>query len=226
MKALDRGQTPTITPDLTDELFVVQVDADGVARDGRASIGTLLEATASSQYARPSSLMMAGAISETIPRYLVGNTASIVTGKEHLTAIWLPAGATVTTITYRSSGTAAATSSHCWFSLRDSSRNLLGITSNDTAASPWPANTSKSLNLASPYAVTTSGWYYVGVMVSATTVPTLVGMATSATYQLLEPVLHGRDDTNAGLTTPATAPATSASLASASGGVTPWAWVS
>lgn len=50
MKALDRGQTPTITPDLTDELFVVQVDADGVARDGRASIGTLLEATASSQY--------------------------------------------------------------------------------------------------------------------------------------------------------------------------------
>ncbi len=179
-----------------------------------------------SQYARPSSLMMAGAISETIPRYLVGNTASIVTGKEHLTAIWLPAGATVTTITYRSSGTAAATSSHCWFSLRNSSRNLLGITSNDTAASPWSANTSKSLNLASPYAVTTSGWYYVGVMVSATTVPTLVGMATSATYQLLEPVLHGRDDTNAGLTTPATAPATSASLASASGGVTPWAWVS
>ena len=51
MKALDRGQIPTITPDLTDELFVVQVDADGVARDGRASIGTLLEATASSQYA-------------------------------------------------------------------------------------------------------------------------------------------------------------------------------
>ncbi len=50
MKALDRGQTPTITPDLTDELFIVQVDADGVARDGRASIGTLLEATASSQF--------------------------------------------------------------------------------------------------------------------------------------------------------------------------------
>lgn len=50
MKALDRGQTPTITPDLTDELFIVQVDADGVARDGRASIGTLLDATASSQY--------------------------------------------------------------------------------------------------------------------------------------------------------------------------------
>lgn len=53
MKALDRGQTPTITPDLTDELFIVQVDEGGVARDGRASIGTLLEATASSQFLVP-----------------------------------------------------------------------------------------------------------------------------------------------------------------------------
>lgn len=62
MKALDRGQTPTITPDLTDELFIVQVDADGVARDGRASIGTLLEATASSQFLpwRPSTAYTAG----------------------------------------------------------------------------------------------------------------------------------------------------------------------
>lgn len=62
MKALDRGQTPTITPDLTDELFIVQVDADGVARDGRASIGTLLEATASSQFLpwQPSTAYTAG----------------------------------------------------------------------------------------------------------------------------------------------------------------------
>lgn len=47
MKALDRGQTPYVaTPDTTDEVGFVQVDADGVARDARSTFAGIAGAVA------------------------------------------------------------------------------------------------------------------------------------------------------------------------------------
>ena len=94
MKALDRGQTPTITPDLTDELFVVQVDADGVARDGRASIGTLLEATASSQYQPIASTPQrtVAAMSSTTSNYVSMPDLAALSGATQLDIRWIELG--------------------------------------------------------------------------------------------------------------------------------------
>lgn len=55
MKALDRGQTPYVaTPDTTDEVGFVQVDADGVARDARSTFAGIAGAVAATVAVDPS----------------------------------------------------------------------------------------------------------------------------------------------------------------------------
>ena len=55
MKALDRGQTPYVaTPDTTDEVGFVQVDADGVARDARSTFAGFAGAVAATVAVDPS----------------------------------------------------------------------------------------------------------------------------------------------------------------------------
>lgn len=73
-----------------------------------------------------------------------------------------------------------------------------------------------TLYIATPYTVpaASAGAAYLSCMVAATTVPTLVAAASasSQSVQLLAPVPFGQDVTNTGLTTPASAPGTSAAL--------------
>ncbi len=84
--------------------------------------------------------------------------------------------------------------------LFDSSRNQLAVTSNDTTTA-WAANTVKTLLVTTPYTVTTSGLYYVGIMVAATTVPTLKGPAALTATQVhgAAPIING--NSSSGLTT-------------------------
>lgn len=153
---------------------------------------------------------------------MLNTVAALVTGDEFLVAIPLRAGMLVSTIVFYSGGTALSGGSNQWFSLRNSSLGLLGVTSDDTSTA-WAANAEKPLNLATAYLVPSNGLYYLGIMVNATTVPTLSGVnSISGALGGLAPVLTGRDQTHTGLTNPASAPTTS-TLATT--GAYPWAYV-
>jgi hypothetical protein len=134
------------------------------------------------------------------------NAAYLVSGQQSLAMLHLDAGTLVTNVAFYSGSTAAVTPTNQWFSLYDVSRNLLAVTADGTTGA-WAANTRKSLALATPYQVTASGLYYVGIMVAAATVPNMLGIDQSNGIAATQvPKLYGRDTTNTGLTTPATAP--------------------
>ena len=145
------------------------------------------------------------------------------TGAQSFALCWLPAG-TISSISFMSGTTAAVSPTNQWFSIYDSSRNKLAVTADDTTTA-WAANTLKTLTISGGYTVATEGYYYIGIMVAAATVPTLYGSNITATNMIaLPPVMGGRDATNTGLTTPATAPATAAALTVTSGVM--WCYVS
>lgn len=152
------------------------------------------------------------AISETFPRGIsgVGVAIGLTSGLLRMTAIPLQAGQVVTTLGVMSGTTAAAGSTHCWFGLWTPARGLAGVTNDDTAAAPWASNTLKTLALATPYTVPTTGLYYLGCVVVASTTPSLTGITSTTQLNGLAPILSGTSD--AALTDPASAPATAAAL--------------
>lgn len=154
--------------------------------------------------------VLSGALYETIDRDLVDevNTALLSSGRLSLQAIWLPANVTITSISFWSATTAGATLTNQLFGLFDSSYNLLRSSVNDTSTA-WAANSRKTLALTSTFTTTYSGIHYLGIMVAATTVPTIKGNTAKTGGQLnaSAPTMGGTSTT--GLTTalPATAAA-------------------
>ncbi len=154
--------------------------------------------------------VLSGALYETFDRNMCDevNTAVLSTGRLSLQAIYLPAGTVVSSISFWSATTAAGTPTNQLFGLYDSSLNLLRSSSNDTTTA-WAANSKKTLALTSTFTTTYSGLYYLGIMVTATTVPTLKGNTAKTGGQLnaAAPSMGGTSTT--GLTTalPATAAA-------------------
>lgn len=139
------------------------------------------------------------------------NDGQLATGRLNLHRIFLPKGLSITTISYFSFTTALTVGVNQWFALFDSSRNKLAITADDTSTA-WAANTKKTLTVTGgPYVTTTTGWYYTGIMVKATTVPSLSAIGNGITnIRGLAPIPCGVADT--GLTNPASCPATAAAL--------------
>lgn len=154
--------------------------------------------------------VLSGQLYETFDRDLCDevNTAALSSGRLQLAAIWLPAGITISNISFWSATTALATGTNQLFGLFDSSYNLLRSTTNDTSTA-WAANSRKNLSLTSTFTTTYSGLHYIGCMVAATTVPTLKGNTAKTGGQLnaAAPSMGGTSTT--GLTTalPATAAA-------------------
>jgi len=154
--------------------------------------------------------VLSGALYETIDRDLVDevNTSLLSSGRLSLQAIYLPAGVTINSISFWSATTAAGTPTNQLFGLFDSSYNLLRSSTNDTTTA-WAANSKKTLSLTSTFTTTYSGLHYLGIMVTATTVPTIKGNTAKVGGQLnaAAPSMGGTSTT--GLTTalPATAAA-------------------
>lgn len=154
--------------------------------------------------------VLSGALYETFDRNLCDevNTAVLSTGRLSLQAIYLPAGVTINSISFWSATTAGATITNQLFGLFDSSYNLLRSSVNDTTTA-WAANSKKTLSLTSAFTTTYSGIHYLGIMVAATTVPTIKGNTAKVGGQLqaAAPSMGGTSTT--GLTTalPATAAA-------------------
>lgn len=159
----------------------------------------------------------------------------LTSGQLSFWATEIIAGAAVSKIAFLSGTTAMVTGTHQWFVLYDLNGNALCATSDD-GATAWAVNTLKPLTVdfsysagswhgvqgtGAPFTTTYSGVYYVGCMVAAATVPSLIGNAANATAAALVPVIGGQDATT-GLLDPKNAthgaPATFALTASALGG--------
>lgn len=138
-----------------------------------------------------------------------GDLAALTTQVMTSVAIPLFAGDTVTNLTFISGATAAGTPTNWWFALYSSAATpaLLGQSADQTSTA-WAANTVKTLALATPVPITTTGIYYAAVMVKATTVPTLVGATLNANAAAA--VLTGQKvlAQTSGTTLTTTAPAT------------------
>lgn len=154
--------------------------------------------------------VLSGSLYETFSRNLCDevNTALLSSGRLSLQAIWLPAGITISSISFWSATTAGATLTNQLFGLYDINLNLLRSSVND-GATAWAANSRKTLALTSSFTTTYSGLYYLGIMVAGTTVPTIKGNTAKVGGQLSAgaPSMGGTSTT--GLTTalPATAAA-------------------
>lgn len=150
-----------------------------------------------------------GALSETMPRVGVAFAAqaALTSGQASAWPVYLYAGERVSSITFVSSSTAAGTPTNQWFALAKADGTRVGIT-NDDGATAWAVTTAKTLNLATPYDVPTDGVYFILCMVTATTVPTLLGANGTASIGGIAPVTGAKDTTHTGLTNPASAPGT------------------
>lgn len=110
-----------------------------------------------------------------------GNLAALTTQVMSAVALYLEAGDVVTNLTFCSATTAAGTPTNWWFALYSTAATpaLLGQTADQTSTA-WAANTAKTVALATPYTVATTGVHYAAIMVKATTVPTLLGASLNA----------------------------------------------
>lgn len=139
----------------------------------------------------------------------IAATTTLTSQRLKLYATYLVKGQVVTSISFISGTTGMTTGVNQWFALYDASRNRLALTADDTSTA-WAGGTTKTLSLTTPYTITTSGLYYVGIMVNATTPPQLFTITGSSTLNTLPPIVQGDADT--GLTNPASAPATATAI--------------
>lgn len=183
--------------------------------------GTWTNSTAALTASRP-----AAARAETMPRtQTLASLGMLLSGRLHLVAVQLPAGLPVASITFVAGATGAATPTNQWFALFNNAATpaLLRQTADDTTAA-WAANALKTLTLTSPFTTTYSGLHYLGIMVAATTVPTLMGVNGITAITATGPTLSG--SSTAGLTTPASFTSPASAPTALSTGQIPYAYVS
>jgi len=164
----------------------------------------------------------AGALSITMDRRLIASSAipALTSGTLRLTAVWLPKGTVVTSISYLC-GVAVTGLTNRWFSLFDASRALLRTTADN--AGTWNAGSPLTIPLSSTYTVPSDGLYYLGICEVATTPTQLRGVgSTTSSGMAIAPILNG--DSTASLTNAASTPSTAATI-TASGNI-PFAYVS
>jgi hypothetical protein len=145
---------------------------------------------------------------ETNSRLRCGTTSTPTSGTLYLVPIWLPKGLVISNLAFVSGGTAAVTPTNWWFTLHNSAKVALARTADQTTTA-WAANTIKSLAIAqttagaaSSYTTTYSGLHYLGVMIKASTVCSLI--SEGAVPDVLASVAPGFGGTDTALTTPPT----------------------
>lgn len=213
------GLAALATGELVDDDFFVVVDDSDTTM---AATGTnKLHLASSVRDYLSASLSLAGphdvpvgAVAQTFSRVLsFGSSTALTSGTLYLSAIGIPAGKTITSISFRSGGSGATSPTNQWFGLFDSSLNKLEVTGNDTTTA-WASTTTKTLNLASPYVTTYAGLYYIGICVTSSGGPTIYKISlTVASLNDVLPVAGGTSST--GLTDPASCPSTAASITKA-----------
>ncbi|MFG3140751.1 right-handed parallel beta-helix repeat-containing protein [Streptomyces sp. NPDC048211] len=164
---------------------------------------------------------------ETTSRLRCGSAVTPTSGVLYLVPIWLPAGLAISALAFVSGSNAATGLTACWFTLHDSSRVALARTA-DQGSAAWAANTAKSLAIAqstagsaSSFTTTYTGLHYLGVMVTGTTPPNLIGEGAVSAVSGTSP---GLGPTNSGQTGPPTVTGGAFTAAAFSGGAAPLAY--
>jgi hypothetical protein len=137
------------------------------------------------------------------------NSSALTTQVMFSTALHLEAGDQVTSLSFCSGSTAAATPANWWFALYDDSATpALLAQSADQTSTAWAASTVKTLALATPQLISRAGIYYAAIMVKAGTVPSLVGVtaqvAASTGWGASEKTLSQTSGSSLTATAPAT----------------------
>lgn len=134
----------------------------------------------------------------------MSSLGALTSGTILLTAMWLPAnGQPLTQLGFVTTATAASVPLHSWMVLCDADLYVIAASS-DKATTAIPASTVQTYTISST-TPSYSGLYYVGIMVAATTVPTLAGFGSSGPAAQGQatgttPILAGNSST--GQTTP------------------------
>ena len=210
--------------------FYMQTDGEMGFGPGNAAADLFIRRSARGVFEIAGSLDVSGDISVTVrpswqagfavaanmPRQLseLSDLAPLVSGTLYLVGgMILPRGVRVSSLRVIAGDTAAGVPTNQWFCLVDQALNVLAKTSDGTTGA-WARNSAKQLSLAAAYTPTEDIAVYVGIVVVATTVPTLrgvrLGYAFGPTWD--DPDLNGASTT--GLTTPA-------SLGARAGATTP-----
>lgn len=145
-----------------------------------------------------------GVLAQSFERRFTSTAAAPTSGRATMTAIYLYAGTTVTSLTFASHTTALATGSHGWAALYTPGGVLLSQSADDTSVA-WAITTAKTFTLGAPQVIATTGWYIASLSIVATTMPTVVSAAVGYAVASMPPVLGGNSSSTA-LTT--TAPGT------------------
>lgn len=138
--------------------------------------------------------MPTGALFDTFDRTLINAQVAPTTATIYMSAIFLRAGTVISNLNLQTGTTALATGTNNWMALYDSARVQVASTADQglaalAASTPfaWPIAT-VAAGAATTYTVPTSGLYYIGVMLKATTVCTLLGFTRVASGA---PILQG-----------------------------------
>ena len=165
----------------TDIIKVTLLAGEELVRDQEGEWKHLSAAAAEYEYDSTPircNLGITGTLSETVPREMCeeANLSLGATGVLNLQTIWLRRGMVVTNISLCSATTAAGTPTNWFFALYSVKFALLAQSANQTTTA-WAANTLKTLAMSAAYTIPTSGFYYIGYMITASTVPTIKGRA-------------------------------------------------
>lgn len=201
----------------------VQLD-NGLIIPASAGIGLGLTSDASGNgtWGNPVSLreqydMQTGVLYETIPRSDATSTVTPGTQTLWLVQINLHKGVSIGHITFTNNASSAGTPTNWWFTLHNNLRVMLAQTA-DQLTAPWANSTPKSLAIAqiasgasATFVSTYTGPHYLGFMMKATTVVTLIGKGIfNGTPTNQAPILIGSSST--GQTTPPAFPFTAGAL--------------
>lgn len=165
-----------------------------------ANLNTILN-----RYPDPAAAGPTGTNGVTFDRFTVSASSAqnpLASGTLYLCPVKLAAGTTISNVNFRTGSTAATTPTHSLTGLFDTSLNQLA-TSADQGSLALGANTNFVVPQSVPYAVPTSGYYLLGLMIVAAVVPTLTG-ASAPLIGLVNvaPVLLGSSSTGQTTTLP------------------------
>ena len=210
---ITRGGTAAlnrITPIMQIPIGGMAIYEDGIGWQVFTAQGQLLVAQGLQPSWFNNRFVLTGTLYETFDRNLCDevNTAVLSSGRLSLAAIYIPSGISITSISFWSATTAGATLTNQLFGLYDINLNLLRSSVNDTSTA-WAATSRKTLALTTSFTTTYTGLHYLGIMVAATTVPTLKGNTAKTGGQLnaSAPSMGGTSTTGLTTTLPATAAA-------------------
>jgi hypothetical protein len=169
------------------------------------------------------SLQPANCIAATMDRATTPLTSASAptSGTLQLFAIELVKGQVITNVAFATGSTGATAPTNYWFAIYGSDLSFKARTADQLTAA-WGANTARILALTSTWTVPSSGLYYVGFLMAASAMPTLIGISPNSNSQgsgNWAPIISGTS------TTGMTAPTGAAAGALTTSGLRAYAWL-